>query len=91
MGAVCLCPYGYETSAESSFKKCEDIDECKIETSCSQLCGNTNGGFNCACDTGYTKVGNNCKATTRNMAKVYVTNGYSLLVTDLEGKIDETF
>ena len=27
-----------------------------------------------------------CKAITRNMAKVFVTNGNSLLITDLEGK-----
>ena len=86
MGAVCFCPRGYETTLESNHKKCEDIDECRMEASCSQLCANTRGGYNCACADGYFSVGRDrCKAITRNMAKVYVTNGNSLLITDLEG------
>ena len=31
-----------------------DIDECSIGThSCSQTCTNTEGGFNCGCDSGF--------------------------------------
>lgn len=87
MGALCMCPTGYETSNATNFKKCEDIDECKLERSCSQLCANYRGGYSCACTTGYARVdGKYCKAVTRDVAKVFVTNGDSLLMTDLEGK-----
>lgn len=86
MGAMCFCPNGYATTNETNYKKCEDIDECQIETSCSQRCANSPGGFNCACEPGYVKADyKHCKAVTRRMAKVLVTNGQSLLITDLEG------
>jgi low density lipoprotein-related protein 2 len=86
IGSMCLCPYGYETRNDSNYKKCEDIDECRDESACNQLCANTPGRYNCACAPGYFRVGRKlCKSTTRNYAKVYVTNGRSLLITDLEG------
>ncbi len=63
------------------------MNECLDESSCSQLCANTAGGFNCACETGYVRrQGRLCKAVTRNWAKVFVTNGNSLMVADVEGK-----
>ena len=37
MGAICFCPSGYATTNETNFKKCEDINECLLETSCNQL------------------------------------------------------
>ena len=51
-GAVCFCPSGYSTRNTTNYKKCEDIDECQREETCSQKCANINGGYNCACDTG---------------------------------------
>jgi hypothetical protein len=87
MGALCFCPDGYETSHVTNYKKCEDINECALETSCAQLCANYNGGYSCACAAGYALVDRkSCKAIARHRAKVYVTNGQSLLVTDLEGR-----
>jgi len=87
MGALCICPRGYATTNETQYKKCEDIDECLDESSCSQMCANTRGGFNCACMPGYVRSqGKLCKAITRNFAKVFVTNGNSLMMADLDGK-----
>ncbi len=53
IGAICFCPFGYETKNETNYKKCEDIDECKIETTCSQKCSNTIGGYYCSCEPGF--------------------------------------
>ena len=86
MGSICFCPNGYETRNQTNYKKCDDIDECQIETSCAQKCANTPGSFNCACDPGYLRLGRQiCKAVSRNSAKVFVTNGQHLLVTNVEG------
>ncbi len=72
------CPRGYATTNETQYKKCDDVNECLDESSCSQLCANTAGGFNCACETGYVRrQGRLCKAVTRNWGKVFVTNGNS--------------
>lgn len=51
-GSMCFCPVGYATTNATNYKKCEDINECEQEKSCSQLCANINGGYNCACETG---------------------------------------
>jgi low density lipoprotein-related protein 2 len=85
MGAVCFCPPGYETRNDTNYKKCVDINECNIETSCSQKCVNTNGAFYCACDSGYIRISNKyCKSTSRQNAKVFVANGNSIMITNLE-------
>lgn len=44
---------------------CADIDECKVEGSCSQTCNNSFGSFTCSCLTGYTLRldQRTCKAT----------------------------
>lgn len=43
-----------------------DIDECKEEYPCSQLCHNTQGSYKCFCDTGYLSLdgGMTCKANS---------------------------
>ncbi len=52
IGAICFCPNGYATTNSTNYKKCEDFNECNLETSCSQKCANFNGGYNCACEEG---------------------------------------
>lgn len=37
-----------------------DFNECKIESTCDQLCKNTLNSFECSCVTGYTKNNNRC-------------------------------
>lgn len=43
-----------------------DIDECKEEYPCSQLCHNTQGSYKCFCETGYLSLdgGMTCKANS---------------------------
>ncbi len=51
-GSICFCPSGFQTTNSTNYKKCEDINECDIETTCSQNCINYPGGYNCACNSG---------------------------------------
>jgi low density lipoprotein-related protein 2 len=92
IGSVCYCPSGYRTTNETMYKKCQDINECDDEEvgslKCSQKCANTPSYYNCACEQGYvraSRVPYICKAITRSNAKVYVTNGANLLITNLDG------
>uniref|UniRef100_A0A8C6K5K8 EGF-like domain-containing protein n=1 Tax=Nothobranchius furzeri TaxID=105023 RepID=A0A8C6K5K8_NOTFU len=47
----CLCSPGYDSSNSS----CQDIDECKYNTTCrsDQVCTNLPGAYNCSCPLGY--------------------------------------
>ncbi|XP_055376724.1 hemicentin-1-like [Condylostylus longicornis] len=58
------CPFGQELS---SYNQCTDIDECKFENVCkeSEICVNLEGGFECACRTGFNK-----NDTTKNCEDV---------------------
>lgn len=47
-GAFCTCNEGFKTVGAGD-KTCKDIDECKQENPCSQLCTNTLGSFKCSC------------------------------------------
>ena len=62
-GYRCTCKPGFRLAANQ--KSCEDIDECETGEYCSQLCGNTNGGFECSCAEGYVPNSpNSCKAAS---------------------------
>ncbi|XP_066276376.1 uncharacterized protein [Branchiostoma lanceolatum] len=48
----CECPSGYRLSENK--RNCTDIDECADDVSgCTQLCNNTDGGFQCDCYGGF--------------------------------------
>lgn len=51
-GPKCFCPPGQEPNGTA----CQDLDECKIEGTCDQLCTNLPGSFRCSCVAGYTNV-----------------------------------
>ncbi|XP_076800304.1 low-density lipoprotein receptor-related protein 4-like isoform X2 [Clavelina lepadiformis] len=59
----CVCSAGFQIA--SDMRSCIDIDECKVEGSCSQTCNNSFGSFTCSCLTGYTLRldQRTCKAT----------------------------
>lgn len=38
-----------------------DIDECQANALCDQICENTDGGFFCACLTGFELIDNRCQ------------------------------
>ena len=86
VGSLCFCPAGYRTSNVTNYKRCLDINECELETTCNQRCSNYPGGYFCACENGYQRTdARSCKALTRNYAKVYATNGQNLVITNVEG------
>lgn len=47
-GAFCTCDEGFRTVGAGD-KTCKDIDECKEQNPCSQICENTIGSFRCRC------------------------------------------
>ncbi|RNA04033.1 low-density lipo receptor-related 2 [Brachionus plicatilis] len=57
---------------------------CSVESSCSQKCTNFAGGYYCACEPGYSRSGKTCKALTRQFAKIYITNGSNLIISNIE-------
>ena len=88
IGAVCFCPFGYATTNATNYKKCDDVNECEYENTCSQKCANFNGGFNCACEQGYSLQARTlCKANTRQFAKLIVTNGNSIAFVNLNATV----
>lgn len=54
-GPQCYCGKGQKLTKTSTAAvlKCEDADECQLETTCEQLCTNTPGSFSCSCVDGY--------------------------------------
>ncbi|KAI9560694.1 hypothetical protein GHT06_011644 [Daphnia sinensis] len=48
---ICQCEPGYDSLNDG--RNCIDIDECKAHFSCSQLCNNTEGHYDCLCIPGY--------------------------------------
>lgn len=61
-GRKCECYIGFDFK-DNSDTECDDIDECKIPGTCSQLCKNTKGSYKCECLPGYTLVNHRyCKA-----------------------------
>eukprot|EP01124_Arcella_intermedia_P023915 TRINITY_DN391_c0_g2_i11.p1 TRINITY_DN391_c0_g2~~TRINITY_DN391_c0_g2_i11.p1 ORF type:complete len:473 (+),score=60.78 TRINITY_DN391_c0_g2_i11:1163-2581(+) len=56
---TCSCPPGYNLSTDN--RNCTDYDECNAPTPFfSQICTNTMGGYQCSCETGYSKNGTQC-------------------------------
>lgn len=52
-GYICTCDPGFIISADNR-KKCNDIDECVTGThTCSHICTNLNGTFECSCREGF--------------------------------------
>ncbi|KAF6215988.1 hypothetical protein GE061_000325 [Apolygus lucorum] len=76
LGFHCGCPDGYRIMNDG--KKCVDIDECSIPSTCSQFCQNTIGSFTCSCKEDYYHLRSDrtsCKARGGEMEYVFVTDG----------------
>ncbi|KAI8432542.1 hypothetical protein MSG28_013539 [Choristoneura fumiferana] len=83
MGPHCMCPMGYELSADH--RACVDVDECTRGV-CAQRCRNTPGSFLCACRHGYALRSDrrSCKATEGSMSIMYAAN-YSVHTVTTDG------
>ncbi|XP_071101363.1 uncharacterized protein [Haliotis cracherodii] len=50
---ICFCNPGYQLR-DADNKTCDDIDECDVNTTCSQNCTNSpNGTYTCSCSDGF--------------------------------------
>ncbi|GFO03207.1 very low-density lipoprotein receptor [Plakobranchus ocellatus] len=90
----CECYDGFQPM-NGSDTGCEDINECLIPGTCSQLCTNTKGSYKCECIEGFNLVDHRfCKANTHHSAELILsdrnelrryhlsTDRYSLLLGD---------
>lgn len=59
-GPNCYCPDGQKISHDK--RTCEEANECELDFTCSQICENTVGSFECSCVSGYQKNGTDCMA-----------------------------
>ncbi|GFR58418.1 low density lipoprotein receptor [Elysia marginata] len=75
-GRRCECDAGYKLMTSSaSDPGCEDIDECQIPGTCSQICTNTKGSYKCECTSGFSLVEKRyCKAVTRHNAELFLSD-----------------
>uniref|UniRef100_A0A3B4B9S7 EGF-like domain-containing protein n=1 Tax=Periophthalmus magnuspinnatus TaxID=409849 RepID=A0A3B4B9S7_9GOBI len=66
LGFNCSCRVGYRLKPD--LKTCEDIDECSVPDTCSQICVNVEGGYRCDCELGYEvdPATGTCKAVAGN-------------------------
>lgn len=84
-GYICACNPGYIIAAENR-KRCTDVDECATGThTCSHLCTNLNGTFECSCRTGFRLVDAQsgvCKALLDDVQLIFA-NGQEIRGLDL--------
>lgn len=60
--ATCRCPAGHENDPGNAMA-CRDVDECALaahDCDANAACSNTEGGFACACNTGFVGDGTTC-------------------------------
>lgn len=68
-GPQCYCPDGKKPDGN----KCVDADECELDGTCSQLCINTVGSFECSCVSGYHLNGTDCIAINgKSSAHIFI-------------------
>ncbi|CAG5124313.1 unnamed protein product, partial [Candidula unifasciata] len=77
-GRRCECSVGFDFK-ENSDTECDDIDECKIPGTCSQICKNTKGSYKCECSEGYTLTSHRyCKADHGGPAELILSDRYDI-------------
>lgn len=69
-GPVCFCYPGFTLGADG--RSCEDVDECQEFGTCSQICRNTKGGYECDCLAGYSLV-NKTSCQSVGSAQIFIT------------------
>uniref|UniRef100_A0A0A9VWW2 Vitellogenin receptor n=1 Tax=Lygus hesperus TaxID=30085 RepID=A0A0A9VWW2_LYGHE len=92
LGFHCGCPEGYRLMNDG--KRCVDIDECGIPSSCSQFCENTIGSFTCSCKEDYYHLRSDrtsCKARGPEMEYVFATDGEIRYKSGTLTKVDLAF
>ncbi|PAV62586.1 hypothetical protein WR25_26419 isoform C [Diploscapter pachys] len=89
-GYICACREGFEPDPNNP-KDCVDIDECKGNNTCTQMCLNTKGSYLCRCHDDYENnvvvgamTGKDCRAKG-DPADVVVAAGDTLVQLSLHG------
>lgn len=70
-GPHCYCQAGFVLGSDG--KSCDDIDECEQYGTCSQLCKNTEGSFECSCIEGYI-LSNKTGCLFSGLAQLFLTS-----------------
>ncbi|ESO96766.1 hypothetical protein LOTGIDRAFT_143619, partial [Lottia gigantea] len=85
-GAHCYCPDHYEFDTDHSI--CVDINECKYNEYCDQLCENHDGSYECNCEEGYSNNGTKgrCLANNRDTARIIFANYNNIQLYSLNGR-----
>ncbi|XP_030747153.1 prolow-density lipoprotein receptor-related protein 1 [Sitophilus oryzae] len=85
LGPKCYCPSGQRPEGST----CVDADECEYDDTCSQICTNNVGSYQCSCVSGYIQNGTDCIAinvpATEPPSLIFSTQSELKRVT-LEGK-----
>ncbi|KAI8787512.1 low-density lipoprotein receptor-related protein 8 [Biomphalaria glabrata] len=77
-GRVCMCNPGFELKHDSQ-TACQDINECEIPGTCSQICVNTKGSYKCECEKNYSLVNHTfCKAVGDKHAELILSDHHAL-------------
>jgi len=77
-GPTCYCQKGFKLGANG--KSCEDVNECEEYGTCSQICKNTEGSFQCSCQEGYLLNNRSCQYI--GTAQLFIT-----MMSDKSGEI----
>lgn len=70
----CSCKRGYTLNALNS-SICEEVDECLLGIdACAQKCANTEGGYSCSCNPGYTISSNRlgCDGKSAKISRLWL-------------------
>ncbi|KAK2724586.1 hypothetical protein QYM36_001171, partial [Artemia franciscana] len=88
-GGVCTCPEGQVLTSNN--RTCSDRDECRDWGTCSQLCSNTVGGFECACQEGYSlEDGKSCYAANNESFRIIFAHQSNIFEINANGSTKET-
>lgn len=85
---MCHCGMGYKRNL--TLFNCDDVDECKIFGTCSQLCKNLHGSYECQCVDKFHLSADNktCVANSNESSWIYFSTEYGLYKYNVESRYE---